>query len=554
MSSLNNALRAKIAAINRENLNIHPTVRGNAKKMFGETAMRQYRNALRERQQTIRGKSFRLSPVQVEGGLYNASILLSHSVDMKKLIKSVKERGLIRDDHFHVISCDFKSGRMATKISFRPGHAMEGSENQEVTGAYFRAKDSKGSGISFDIHYTGRVRFSATNGVDPEALRSFFSKYMPLPGHIILNNRVVTFLIRKWVPKLDEMYEALKRGAKFEGLEVEATYKTKRAKGKVKPETFLYVAFNKGLKGSKRRKQWKKEHKVQGDPNAFIAKISSTASDRDETRGYVQIMGTIDEKNAKRRLVRFLKVFRDYYFMERRTKSNSPKREKTPPRLVLPSHVNVPVGNMKMRIGTACPTDRCPIPYGFTGRCPNDGWYVKPNKQGQPCCYKIPNDKRVREIRMTVKKAYDDLGIAIPKQVQDIFGITSTFTSKEIPSKAPNANKITMKNGKIMIGSRSCMRYPLVRLIDIARSMRIKIPAKPNKKDMCALIHAGGPPSPNKSPSPRRYTTPVTRSPSPKRKTPSPKRKTPSPKRSPTPPPVVQLRPTKLKKKIITGA
>ena len=56
------------------------------------------------------------------------------------------------------------------------------------------------------------------------------------------------------------------------------------------------------------------------------------------------------------------------------------------------------------RRGTSCPLERQPYPYSMQGKCLKDRCYVKPNPQGQPCCYKIPRTIKYSESK--VKAVY----------------------------------------------------------------------------------------------------------------------------------------------------
>jgi hypothetical protein len=555
MNKENRNLIKRIAAVNRANLNI-PTIKGEANALFGANRMARYRARFQKKKVKVATKlkkdgvrtprSFKVTELQVEeGGLYNASINTGRKIPMDVLLKRVKDLGFLRGQGIAVTSCEFRSGHMETKVKVIGKNAVTGDENDKVTSAVFLATGPNNMGISFDMWETGRVRFS-TKGIDPETVRSFFAHYYPIPGEIKINNEVMGFWISKWVPDLKAIGEALGHGARFEGIEVEGAFEKKRVKkgkgivNKALPPTFMYLAFKKGLKGGLRRKQWLKNTKNADDPDAFDAKLS--------TSGYVQIMGTTHHARVKPLLVRFLKMLRDNMFMKERVGPVGPKVENRVQRRVLPTNVNLPAPNVK-RTGTDCPSDRCPVPYGFTGRCPNDGWYVKPNFQGKPCCYKIPGAARVRAIRLQVKKAYDDWGLAIPQHVQDVFNITSTYTSKEVPTKAPAPNKIFVKNGHLMIGSRMCMRHDLGQLITIARVMGIQVPHGSQKKDVCALIQ-GGPVAPR----PRRSPSPASASPTPPPPQSPPKKVSPKKKNSPpAKKKAVPLRPTKkVLKKVVT--
>ena len=133
------------------------------------------------------------------------------------------------------------------------------------------------------------------------------------------------------------------------------------------------------------------------------------------------------------------------------------------------------------RRGTTCPVGRRPVPYGYSGKCTSAGCYIKPNPQGQPCCYAEP--KKLDYSRDKVQELYKKAGIQIPDSVKKLFGITSQNRAVEVASKVPelklNGNKID---------SRQCLRYTKVALVDIARRLRLTLPTKVTKPILCALI------------------------------------------------------------------
>lgn len=74
-----------------------------------------------------------------------------------------------------------------------------------------------------------------------------------------------------------------------------------------------------------------------------------------------------------------------------------------------------------LRRGTTCPADRCPVPYSFQGKCQKAGMYIKPNPQGQPCCYKIP--RSIAYSRAKVANAYKKADVKIPDNVKKMFDL-----------------------------------------------------------------------------------------------------------------------------------
>ena len=153
------------------------------------------------------------------------------------------------------------------------------------------------------------------------------------------------------------------------------------------------------------------------------------------------------------------------------------------------------------RRGTACPKDRRPDPYSFGGKCPS-GFHLRPNPQGQPCCYKNP--KNTSQYRSKIQNIYRSAGVRMPNSVSNLFGL-----SKNSPTKRINVTNNTVRdpitmtrarvrqsNGTmktintIKIGSRQCVRYPKPKIIDVLT--RIGYAAggleKKSKEELCALV------------------------------------------------------------------
>ena len=170
-------------------------------------------------------------------------------------------------------------------------------------------------------------------------------------------------------------------------------------------------------------------------------------------------------------------------------------REKVSPRptRVSKMQTNKPAPGVTRR-GTTCPKDSRPVPYSFQGRCPKPGSYVRPNPQGQPCCYKIP--KSIRYSRNKVAKLYKDANVKVPEDVQKIFGIKNAATNTKNNNVSNSNPRIITRNDPrsgFMIDSRQCMRYTREKLYDIAKRLKIE-EANPSttKTMLCLLIRRDG--------------------------------------------------------------
>jgi hypothetical protein len=97
-----------------------------------------------------------------------------------------------------------------------------------------------------------------------------------------------------------------------------------------------------------------------------------------------------------------------------------------------------------LRRGTTCPTSRCPKPYGFQGKCPQTGYYIKPNPQGQPCCYKIP--KSLDYSKNKVAKAYKKADVQISNSAKNLFNLKNKNGALSNTTHSSNKNFIKVLN------------------------------------------------------------------------------------------------------------
>ena len=160
----------------------------------------------------------------------------------------------------------------------------------------------------------------------------------------------------------------------------------------------------------------------------------------------------------------------------------------------------LPAPNVSRR-GTTCPVGRRPDPYSFQGACPDIKFgkktvsgancYVRPNPQGQPCCYKKP--KKIAFSKNKVEEAYAKANVKVPNAVRTKFNIgANTNNKKNNVGGNTNTGNINIKNDPvtgIKIGTRQCSRYTRVALFDIAKRLGIMgITGKTTKEALCAII------------------------------------------------------------------
>ena len=151
---------------------------------------------------------------------------------------------------------------------------------------------------------------------------------------------------------------------------------------------------------------------------------------------------------------------------------------------------NRPAPNVTRR-GTSCPKSRCPIPYSIQGKCPQEGYYVKPNPQGQPCCYKIP--KKTNYSEKKVMAAFLRANVKVPNMVRKVFNFgTNTNNKRSNTSHSKTENIIVKMNSKVglKIGSRQCMRYSKVALVDISHRLGLPVTSSMTRSKICELIQS----------------------------------------------------------------
>ena len=141
------------------------------------------------------------------------------------------------------------------------------------------------------------------------------------------------------------------------------------------------------------------------------------------------------------------------------------------------------------RRGTSCPKSRCPKPYSMQGVCPKEGYYVRPNPQGQPCCYKIPKNTKYSEKKVAAN--FGRANVKVPAMVRKVFNFGQNTNNKRNNTSHAKINNITVKmNSKVglKIGSRQCMRYSKVALVDIAHRLGLPVTPGMDRPKLCGLI------------------------------------------------------------------
>ena len=475
-------------------------------------------------------------------GMFNATIDSGDLVNLNDIKRTVQQKGFVEKtvDGINIKPVKFQMGYGRFKRIFE--YTSEyGNKNinkkHDPTYVQFLLKIQKGDkiqGASFNIYHTGRIRFSGGyldgNEREVKALVKFISEnYFPINLRlpITINNNTMEVKLGTDVRILGiyTTLDATTGGARFDGYTLSATFEPERNRfitKQRKNSPFLYVTFKKG-----------KDDK-------FGLVISRT--------GTVIIEGA---KNIEQTIAvtrRFFTALKDSGLLEdppARKKNVSIKHKQSK----LARRFNMKPAPEVTRRGTTCPKNRRPNPYSFQGACSSLSFYVRPNPQGQPCCYKKP--KSIQYMRNRLENRYNRANVKVPNAVRKTFGIGGNTNNKEnnigrtsLNNLPITFNKSIGKNKKnpvgLKIGSRQCSRYSKVALVDIAKRKGITLPKKTTKPILCDLLSKLV-----TSPSPKRKTpTPNRPGPSsPKRKTPTPNRPGPSrPRRkTPTPSPTVSM-------------
>ena len=413
------------------------------------------------RQEFLKTVSLQISPLSI--GLYNATIDTDSAINIKKILDKVKEVGLVSESGIKVTEFTIRYGKFQTALSYTSEYGLVGDETKPFVSADFQLKITKGNqtkGASFSYYKTGKIRFSSgylgNLDTQPQELLDFFSKHyykVPARSQFKLNNVTSEFKIG-FPLKTSLIYDVFSDPAiksSFDGLDVIAKYNEKK---------FLYITFS----------------------DQFSIIIAGT--------GVVQIQGTTDVEDAYKTLKKFFEALKANDFMvisANKAQNSSLKKPKVTK--IVKRLDNLPAPDITRR-GTTCPLDRRPDPYGYTGKCSKTGCYIKPNPQGQPCCYAVP--KSTEYSRNKVEDAYKKAGVKVPTHIRNLFGIGHATNNRpnNVAKKGLVLNVRAYVNNKsgFKIDTRQCLRYTKVALVDMAIRLKIVLPTKVTKPILCDLI------------------------------------------------------------------
>ena len=430
-----------------------------------------YKKEFQKKQEDLRKIDLKISPLSI--GLYNAVVDTGSKIDIKKILEKVKKNGLVSENGIKVTQFTIRYGKFKTALSYTSEYGLVGDESLPFVSADFQIKVTKGGktkGASLSYYTSGKVRFSGGHldslEKQPKELVQFFSKhYHPIPRSEIQINNITSEFKLGFPLKTSLIYDM------FSDIAVKSSFGAYDVVAKYTDKKFLYITFS----------------------DKFSIVVADT--------GVVQIQGTTDVDEAYDVSKKFFDALKDNDFLVtsgnrvQNIRVQSPKETKISRR-----HDNKPAPNITRR-GTTCPLARRPNPYSYEGKCSIPGCYIKPNPQGQPCCYTVP--KSIKYSRNRVENAYNKAGVKVPAQIRTLFGFGLKTNARpvNIANKNVQLNVRTYTNKKsgFKLNSRQCMRYTKVALVDMATRLKIVLPKKLTKPILCDLIKKAAPASNNVS-------------------------------------------------------
>jgi hypothetical protein len=411
-------------------------------------------------------------------GMYNATLDAGRVLNLLQLKERVVGNGFT-PKRFGVytikaVRMTLRYGRFKKAFEYTKEYGarnLSNVSNDRVSSLELIVKIKKGSkiqGASVSIFNTGRVRLSGGyidgSSGEPVSLIRYVDELTGLnlaSKSIKLNNITgeIKLGARIDLQQLYTLLDVTKGLAKFDDMVIEATFEPARnaflAKEK-KDSPFLYIKF--------------------GDK--FTLLIANN--------GTIIVEGKEEPQKTSKVIRRFVDFIKTAGIL---TPKNGNLRPNPKPSKLARRMNNMPAPDVTRR-GTTCPVGKRPVPYSFQGKCPQgDGYYVRPNPQGQPCCYQIP--KRPGYLRNKVAERYARANVKVPESVRKIFGIGMNTNNKSnnVGKNAPvNMNFTHNKKVGFKIGSRQCLRYTKVGLIDLATRMGMSVPSVISKPKLCEMI------------------------------------------------------------------
>ena len=414
-----------------------------------------------------KGVDYNASNSKIQYGMYNATYDTEKIMNLQKdVIDPVLKNGFKKaTSHFKILKMTARHGRFEVYSEYTSEYGYKSlSEKKDITNVEFLVKitkNGKSQGAIFVFFNSGRLRFSGGyidgEPSEPADLLKFMSSESIDTSKIKVNNTTGEFKVGHTLD-LDLLYHLLDlptdSAAKYKGYTLTVSKKDNGTSP-------IYVKFK----------------------DAFTLVCSAN--------GTVQIEGADNIKKAFEVTTEFIKLLTEMQIVQSATGKQATKPKLTKAAQVLNMK---PAPNVTRR-GTSCPTERCPVPYSFEGHCQYADYYIKPNPQGQPCCYKKPYSTKYS--REKIEAAFRKANVRIPSATRKLFELNEVANKqinvgKNISNLRTYYNSSIGKNGKevgFKIDTRQCVRYTKVALVDIARRMGIVgVSASMTKPDLCSII------------------------------------------------------------------
>ena len=427
-------------------------------------------------------------------GMFNATCDTGSVVDLSEILRRIEDVGFDSENvqgGYEIIATKVKTyyGKFNSPYEYTKEYGPKKFSNKEPNTIQILMKVKKGDtvqGATVNIWDTGRIRFSGGyfNGSENDVrapLRYVSSRFFQIRDNIALkiNNNTATLKMNARVKLISTyaLFESAAGLAKYQDYTLTQTFEPKKfeiikKKSKKKTSPFLYIHF----KG----------------PQKFTINLA--------TPGSIKIEGATDMQSAIRTVKGFMESLRKSNLL---TEARGVSLNTSPKTITKAAkRVNMKPSPEVTRRGTSCPMDRRPNPYSFEGSCPRRSnrkpTYIRPNPQGQPCCYKIPKSTLYSQNK--VERRFNKANVKVPNKVRRTFGFGNNTNAKQTNVGRSNMNlniyfnKTIGRNGVnpvgIKIGSRQCLRFSKVALVDIIRRKSIQIPKgmKVTKPNLCQLL------------------------------------------------------------------
>ena len=436
------------------------------RKEFGSEWKLQVDNAKQYKFDNEPHVDYNVSSSKIQYGMYNATYDTEKIIDLQKdIIDPVLKNGFKKaTSHFKILKMTARHGRFEVYSEYTSEYGYKSlSDKKDITNVEFLVKitkNGKSQGAIFVFFNSGRLRFSGGyidgEPSEPSDLLNFMFGSFDT-SKIKVNNTTGEFKVG-YTLDLNTLYHLLDvpadSAAKYKGYTLTVSRKDTGS-------SQIYIKFK----------------------NTFTLVCS--------TNGTVQIEGADNIKKAFEVTTEFVKLLADMHIVKSATgkQVTKPKLTKTAQRMNMKPAPDV------TRRGTSCPTERCPVPYSFDGHCQYADYYIKPNPQGQPCCYKKPQSTKYS--REKIEAAFRKANVRIPSATRKLFELNEVANKhvnvgKNISNIRTYYNSSIGKDGKELgfkIDTRQCVRYTKVSLVDIARRMGIVgVSASMTKPELCELI------------------------------------------------------------------